>query len=168
MELSYDIEKMAYASYACELAGYFTQDGIGAKDELNLLFVTFRAILAMRQSLGLIKTIYECKLLDIEGLGLEMTHCVKSGVEDGLHHISLRDGGLVNDDVISKAKNAFFISDDAIYALRFILSRGIAAVYSFDISIDTYNEIEKIITKYLDIHVDRHFKSLDILKGISF
>ncbi|MBO4591894.1 MAG: DNA repair protein RecO [Eubacterium sp.] len=168
IELSYDIEKMAYASYACELAGYFTQDGIGAKDELNLLYVTFKAILAQRQSLGLIKTIFECKLLDVEGLGLEMTQCVKTGVETDLHHISLSDGGLVNDAAASKVKSAFSISDDAVYALRFILSRGIAAVYSFDISIETYKEIEKIITKYLEIHVDRHFKSLDILKGVFF
>ena len=165
-ELSYDLEKMAYASYACEIAGYFTQDGIGAKDELNLLYVTFRAILKERTSLSLIKSVFICKLLDIEGLGLEMTRCVRCGVETNLHHISLEEGGLIADAVVSKAKNPIYITDDAIYALRFILSRDIAAVYSFDISINTCSEIEELMDEYLKIHSERHFKSLDILSTL--
>lgn len=165
-ELSYDIEKMAYASYACELTGYFTQDGIGAKDELNLLYVTFRAILAERLSLKLIRSVFICKLLDIEGLGLEMSRCVRCGVETNLHHISLEEGGLIADAVVSKSKNPIYITDDAIYALRFVLSRDIAAVYSFDISINTCEEIEALMDDYLKIHADRHFKSLDILSAL--
>ena len=165
-EISYDVEKMTYASYACELAGYFTSEGVGAKDELNLLYVTFKALLNERQSMGLIKSIFECKLLDIEGLGLEMSRCVKSGVQTDLHHISLEDGGLITDAQLSISKNPLLISDDAIYAIRFILSRDIAAVYSFDISIDTYKEIDNIISKYLSLHTDRHFKSLDILSSL--
>ncbi len=167
-ELSYDLEKMAYASYVCELAGYFTQEAVGAKDELNLLYVTFKAILADRQSLGLIKSIFECKLLDIEGLGLEMTRCVISGVESNLHHISVEDGGLVADAVVNKAKNPLYITDDAIYAIRYILSRSIGALYSFDIAINTCAELDDIMTKYLNVHVDRHFKSLDILDPLVY
>ena len=166
IDLSYDLEKMSYASYACELTGYFTQDGIGAKDELNLLYVTFRAILAERMSLKLIRSVFICKLLDIEGLGLEMSHCVRSNVETNLHHISLEEGGLISDAVCSKAKNPLYITDDAIYALRFILSRDIAALYSFDISINTCDEIESLMDEYLKLHADRHFKSLDILNTL--
>ena len=59
MNLSKDIEKMAYASYACEMISYFTREGIPAVDELNLLYVTIKAILAERQSLTLIKSIFE-------------------------------------------------------------------------------------------------------------
>ena len=165
-ELSYDLEKMAYASYACELAGYFTQDGVGAKDELNLLYVTFRAILKEKVSLNLIKSVYICKLLDIEGLGLDLTRCVVCGVESNLHHISLEEGGLVCDAVLNKAKSPVYITDDAIYALRYVLSRDIAAVYSFDISIDTCREIEELMETYLKIHAPRHFKSLDILSTL--
>ena len=123
-ELSFDLEKMSYASFACELAGYFTTEGIGAKDELNLLYVTFNALLSERLGINLIKTIYICKLLDVEGFGLEMTRCVKSGVETNLHHISLEEGGLVTDAQVMYAKNPVLISDDAIYAIRYILSRS--------------------------------------------
>ena len=166
LDMSYDLEKMSYASYACEVVGYFTSEGMGAKDELNLLYVTFKAILSARQSLGLIKTIFECKVLDIEGFRLEMERCVKSGVETNLHHISLEDGGLVTDAQLTRSKNPEYISDDAIYAIRFILSRGINALYSFDVSIATFEEIKKLVSRYFAMHTDRHFKSLDILNSI--
>ena len=165
-ELSYDIEKMSYASFACEVAGYFTTEGVGAKDELNLLYVTFNALLSGRIGTNLIKAIYICKLLDIEGFGLEMTRCVKSGVETNLHHISLEDGGLVTDAQVVYSKNPVLISDDVIYAIRYIFSRSIAAVYSFDISIETFKELDKLMDSYLKIHADRHFKSLDILNSL--
>ena len=77
MELSGDIEKMAYASYACEVLQDFSEEGIGAKDELNLLYVTFRAVINARQDLRLIKTAFILKLMDIEGLGLQMERCVR-------------------------------------------------------------------------------------------
>ena len=45
IDLSYDIEKMAYASYVSEVAGYFTRDGIPAVDELNLIYITYKTII---------------------------------------------------------------------------------------------------------------------------
>lgn len=166
LELSYDIEKMAYASYACEVMQAFTQEGIGAKDELNLLYVTFKAILASRQDLRLIKSAFEIKLMDIEGLGLQMERCVKSDTTENLHHISLKDGGMICDAQLHKVTGARFISDDAIYVIRYILSRDISSVYSFDISIKILEEIEKLADDYLGLHSDRSFKSLDILQKL--
>lgn len=165
-ELSFDIEKLAYASYACELAGYFTRDGIGATDELNLLYVTFKAILARRISLELIRSVFECKLMDIEGIGLQMAACVKCGDTDNLHHLSLEDGGVVADRVLNSVKKPIYISDNLKYALSFILSRDIASVYSFDIDIGTCTDLAEVMKKYLELHCDRHFKSLDILKPL--
>ncbi|HBZ03799.1 MAG TPA: DNA repair protein RecO [Lachnospiraceae bacterium] len=166
MELSGDIEKMAYASYACEVLQDFSEEGIGAKDELNLLYVTFRAVINARQDLRLIKTAFILKLMDIEGLGLQMERCVKSDITEGLHHISLKDGGLISDAVMANVTGARPISDDAIYAVRFIFSRDIASVYSFDISISVLDEIEKLADDYLAMHSERNYKSLDILKGL--
>jgi DNA repair protein RecO (recombination protein O) len=166
IELSYDIEKMSYASYACEVLQAFSEEGIGAKDELNLLYVTFKAIINARQDLRLIKSVFILKLLDIEGLGLQMERCVKSDTCENLHHISLKDGGMICDAVVHKVNGARSISDDAIYAIRFVLSRDIASVYSFDISINVLDEIEKLSNDYLTMHSERTFKSLDILKGL--
>ena len=120
LELSYDLEKMAYASYACELAGYFTREGMGAMDELNLLYVTFKAILNEAPSISLIKSAFEIKLLDIEGLA----------------SLEAFTGGKV-------------LSPDTVNIINYILSREISELYSFDVGDKIKLELEKITDKYL-------------------
>nr|MCR5632927.1 DNA repair protein RecO [Eubacterium sp.] len=137
LELSYDLEKMAYASYACELAGYFTREGMSALDELNLLYVTFKAILNEAPSISLIKSAFEIKLLDIEGLA----------------SLEAFTGGKV-------------LSPDTVNIINYILSREISELYSFDVGDKIRLELEKITDKYLKTQCDRHFKSLDILKPL--
>jgi len=137
LELSYDLEKMAYASYACELAGYFTREGMSALDELNLLYVTFKAILNEAPSISLIKSAFEIKLLDIEGLA----------------SLEAFTGGEV-------------LSPDTVNIINYILSREISELYSFDVGDKIKLELEKITDKYLKTQCDRHFKSLDILKPL--
>lgn len=140
MDLSRDLEKLAYASYACELVGYFTQEGVKATDELNLLYVTFKAILNEKPSLTMIKSVLECKLMHIEGI---------------LSIEALRDTYKPNK-----------ISEETEYIVNYILSRKISELYSFDVSEKIVEELEKIISKYLKKECDRHFKSLDILKPL--
>ena len=137
LELSYDLEKMAYASYACELAGYFTREGMSALDELNLLYVTFKAILNEAPSISLIKSAFEIKLLDIEGLA------------------SL--------EAFTGGKD---LSPDTVNIINYILSREISELYSFDVGDKIKLELEKVTDKYLKTQCDRHFKSLDILKPL--
>ena len=50
LDLTPDMEKYASASYCCELMDYFTREGVGGKDELNLLFVAFHTLLEARLS----------------------------------------------------------------------------------------------------------------------
>ncbi len=137
LELSYDLEKMAYASYACELAGYFTREGMSVLDELNLLYVTFKAILNEAPSISLIKSAFEIKLLDIEGLA------------------SL--------EAFTGGKD---LSPDTVNIINYILSREISELYSFDVGDKIKLELEKVTDKYLKTQCDRHFKSLDILKPL--
>ena len=73
---------------------------------------------------------------------------------------------MICDAQLHKVTGARFISDDAIYVIRYILSRDISSVYSFDISIKILEEIEKLADDYLGLHSDRSFKSLDILQKL--
>ena len=67
IELSYDMEKMCYASYFCEFTAYYTREGLAAADELNLLYVSFKALLSEAVSDRTVKLAFELKLMDIEG-----------------------------------------------------------------------------------------------------
>ena len=71
LEMTRDIEIMCYASYFCELMGYYTREGISAKDELNLLYLTFLQLITGKHPVKLVRAVFECKLLDIEGEGMD-------------------------------------------------------------------------------------------------
>lgn len=67
LDLTPDMEKYASASYCCELMDYFTREGVGGKDELNLLYTAFHTLLEDRLSPQVIRAAYAVKLLDVEG-----------------------------------------------------------------------------------------------------
>ena len=43
-ELRQDLEKLYVGLYFCEVADYFTREGMTAKDELNLLYISLKAL----------------------------------------------------------------------------------------------------------------------------
>lgn len=139
IELSEDIEKMCYASYMCELTSYFTREGLAAKDELNLLYVSFVAILAGELPEKLIRCIFECKILDIEGEGFQIEEYKKHGGH---------------------------LSTTAEYTISYILSRELTELYDFNLKPEVLEEISDIIFTYTKKHCDYKFKSLDILTSL--
>ena len=139
LELSADLTKMCYASYMCELTAYYTREGLAAKDELNLLNVSFVALLGSGLSEQLIRCIFECKLLDIEGEGFQ--------IEEYKKH-----GGV--------------LSPTAEYTIGYILSRELTELYDFDLKPEILDEISDIIFRYTKKHCDYKFKSLDILSTL--
>ena len=139
IELTADIEMMCYASYMCEVTSYFTREGLGARDELNLLYLSFRELIRARLRFSLIKSIFECKLLDIEGIGFQT-------------EIYKKHGGIMSPTVE--------------YAVQYILSREISEVFSFDLTPEAESELSILSSDYTKKHCDTHFKSLDILSSL--
>ena len=72
LELCGDMEGYTSAAYCCELTDYFTREGVGGSDELNLLYVTFLALLEERLPFSVIRSAFALKLLHIEGEAPEM------------------------------------------------------------------------------------------------
>ncbi len=67
LELSQDMEAYASASYCAELVDYFTREGVGGRDELNLLYLAFVTLGEHRLSPAAVRAAFAVKLLDIEG-----------------------------------------------------------------------------------------------------
>jgi len=135
-DLSKDLEKMCLASYFADLAGYFTQEGLPAKDELNLLYVTFRRLLREDADHTLIRAAYMLKLLDVEGFGMDISRA---------------------DSMKPEAVGA---------AVRYILSSDIGAVYGFRLEPDYAGELLRIAKTEIRKQVDVELKSLAILESI--
>ena len=67
LELSMDMEDYASASYCTELVDYFTREGVGGRDELNLLYLAFTTLMEHRLPASVVRATFAIKLLHIEG-----------------------------------------------------------------------------------------------------
>ncbi len=164
-ELPKDMEKMCYASYFCELMSYYTREGDDCVSNLNLLYVTFKALIKGKLPNSLIKAVYETRLMDIEGEGIHCYACVKCSSKE-LTHFGSRQGGLLCDKCAASLNITKRVSPSLIYTLQFIQSAPIGELYSFSLAEDVLNELTNVCDSFLNEHVDKRFKSLDILASL--
>ena len=165
-EIQNDMEKMCYASYFCELMSYFTREGDSCKDNLNLLYVTLKALIDGRISGVLIRYIYELKLMDIEGQGIHAFNCVKCGDKEDIAYFNAKSGGLLCRKCAAKQENVKKVSDTFIYTVQYVLASPISELYTFSLKEKSEKEYCSIIEEFRREYVDRHFNSLDILESM--
>lgn len=165
-ELPKDMEKMCYASYFCELMSYYTREGDVCVKNLNLLYVTLKALIKGHMPSTLIKAVYENRLMDIEGQGIHCYDCVKCSSKE-LTHFNCKQGGLLCTSCAKKLKGSKKISSTLVYTLQFIQSAPMGKLYSFSLSADAFSELISVTDSFLNEYVDKKFKSLEILSSLA-
>ncbi len=167
-EIAEDFQGLCYASYFAELVRYFTRENVEAPGELTLLYITLKAITRKQVSWPLIRTVYEMRLMQLEGEALELFACIKCGRKDMTRNVYLSQGGLVCRECADK--NARLrreppqtLSQDALYTLQVILSRPVEKLYSFRVSPEIEQELAAFMKAYLKQYIHQEFKSLEFL-----
>lgn len=165
-ELAHDMEKMCYASYFCEFMSYYTREGDSCTDNLNLLYFTLKALVRGKLSCRLICSIYELRLMDIEGQGMHVCSCVKCNGRE-LSYFDAKAGGLL----CTKCADAHGITQGAsetlIYTLQYILCTPMNQLYGFVLTDAALKELAVAASRFRQQYVDRKFKSLEILDTLA-
>lgn len=158
-----DIEKLALASYLCDIT-YFAL-GSGNKDEkvLSLLLNTLYALAYNNISLNKAKCVYELKLMSYTGYTPVLAKCVKCGNTKDLVGFSQAYGGLM----CSKCNaNATVITKSALDAMNYIVLCDNKKIFSFSITEKLLSVIGKITEEFVRQQLDMDFASLAYLKKI--
>lgn len=166
-EIAKDYDAMCYASYFAEVAQYLSRENIEAPNELNLIYITLRALITGKVPVKLIRIIYELRFLALEGEGIELFSCLNCGSEDA-YDVYMAAGGLICSECAAKDKRLskeypIRLSHDARYTLQYILSSSLSSLYTFNVSDEVLNELQHFMKRYLARYMPHKFKTLDFI-----
>lgn len=167
-KIAEDYDGLCHVSYFAEMARYFSRENVEATQELLLLYVTCKAVTKGLVPLPLIRSIYEMRLMQIEGEALELFRCLQCGKPSGDRAVYFSRGGLLCRDCAEKLREQvrekpFLLSGDALYALQFILSAPLEKLYTFQVSQQVGKELSSFMEQYLKKYLHHAFQSLEFL-----
>lgn len=165
-ELTYDMEKYCYGSYFCEVMSYLTREGERSTDYLNLLFVSLNALKKAMISPKLIRVIFEIKMLDVFGQGIQSYHCPVCGNEPS-SIFSAEAGGLVCIHCAGRTMHNIAVSDACVYTLKYINGQKFGTLYNFTVKDEVLEELENITARFYDVHIGKKFNSLEVIETLT-
>lgn len=167
-EIKTDLDGITYGTYFCEMADYFTQENLDAKEQLKLLYVTMRALVKKQVAYPLIRRIYEIRILALDGEEMQVFSCVKCGNSGTGYVFRAGQGGLV---CVDHCQIDYDIGEllhpSTVYSLQYILSASLERLYTFQISQEVQAELDGICNAFLEEYVDQQFKSSEFLDSLS-
>ena len=163
-EFRTDLTGACYGMYFLDVAGFISREGMRGDDTLLLLYMTLKALSIKDIPNALVRAVYEIRTIYGEGEGPRVSSCVICGKTEELKFISGHAGGALCADCRQKASDAFPISYAALYALWHITHAPIKDLYTFTVKDRVLRELQKFSKRYMDIHLGRAFKSLEVLK----
>ncbi|MGN0299485.1 MAG: DNA repair protein RecO [Lachnospiraceae bacterium] len=167
-ELETDIEKVAYACYFMELANYYARENIESTELLNLIYVSFCALIKESIPNSLIRYIYEFRSMVIFGEYpnlFECSQCREALREGGV--FSIQRNGIFCRQHGSGAKQGIWISQGCIYTLQYIATAPLTKLYTFQTTDEVFQQLQKVVDSCRKRYVDGSFTSLSILNGLA-
>lgn len=167
-QIAEDFDILCYASYFSELTRYYTRENVEAPQELLLLYVTCSALVKGQVSLPLMRSIFEMRMMQLEGEALELFHCLQCGEEKKELKVFFKRGGLLCRECAQRLsgyrwEQGSTLSPDALYALQFILTAPLQKLYTFRLSEEVERELSHFMKKYFAQYLHHDFKSLQFL-----
>lgn len=176
-ELRNDLEAVYYGVYFCEFAEAVTREGLPAKEELKVLYRSLGALLKKSIGAELVRAIFELKMLSVGGISPQVYECVKCRKKEELHWFSARSGGCIckncadrlweeetKETGLTVGERYLPVAGSTLYTMQYILATPIESLYTFTVSEEVLRQLKKILKEFLDLHIGRKFKSLEMLE----
>lgn len=179
-ELREDFDGLCYGFYFCEFADYLTKENNDEKNILKLLYQTLRVLSKKSIDPQLIRAVFELKIMALNGEAPQVFGCVKCNKNfspsetmegppiSGPYYFSAKAGGILCEACVSFDKEAISINTSTLYTMQYIVSKDIEKLYTFRVTDEILEELKNCISRYLDCYIGHEFKSLEMLRSISF
>lgn len=160
------LEKLAYAAYITELLDSVTMFVDTNVEVFELLLNSLR-LLSGEASAKRVARIFEIKLLHLLGMMPTLEFCASCGNPVGMDvKFSLRHGGLLCKNCLGTDKDACSILQGTAKFIEHIRASPFERIARVKVSAMVGKELEAILRRFLDYHIERRLKTLEFLKEI--
>ena len=161
-DLTTDYDKACYGFYFLEAAEYYSMENEDDKELLKLLYQSLRALESDKFSLKLVRSIFELKLLKINGEYPDLYSCIGCGSKENLKALHIRKGGCVCEKCFPELGGRE-ISGSALYAMQFVISSPVAKLFTFRLTPEVEKEFFDAVEALRAVYMPHPFKSLEVL-----
>ena len=179
-DLRLDLNKLALASYLCDVAAEMAVEGVGDEELMQLTLNTLYALANKKQlSLTQIKAAFELRCASVEGFRPNLSSCdVCEAGEDKKFYMDVMNGRILCSDCLHKIRHTDDLVDDGtahIYlrltpavleAMRYTIYAPANRYLSFTLSEDEMKLYASVCEKYLLNHIEHGFYSLEFYKSL--
>lgn len=160
------LERLAYANYIIELLDSVTSLGDTNQCVYDLLLNSL-TLLSGQASPKRVARIFEIKLLGLLGMMPTLTTCAFCGKRIEVDaKFSVAHGGLICKSCLDKDSNALPIMAGTVKFIEHIRSLPFEKVERIKVANTVGRELESVLRKFLDYHIERRLKSVEFIREI--
>jgi DNA repair protein RecO (recombination protein O) len=160
------LEKLAHATYIIELLDSVTTLGDAHVEVFDLALNSLK-LLCGESSPKRVTRIFEIKLLSLMGLMPSVTECAScGGAVDASARFSFRNGGLLCKNCLNIDRSARPVLPGTIKFIEYIQNSPFDKIDRVKVAQEVGKELELVLRKFLDYHIERRLKTVEFLKEI--
>jgi DNA repair protein RecO (recombination protein O) len=164
-----DVTKMAYGCYFLEAAGFVSEENDDAKELLNLLYFSLKALENQAIPDELVRLIYEIRLFTVMGVYPQVFECRTCGSRLTKGWLSVERGnciceGCANAKRDTQTYQCVYLDASAMYTLQYILTAPLGKLYTFCVEKPVQQTLYELTAKWCKRYLLREFKSLTVLE----
>ncbi len=164
-ELRKDLLSLSYAVYFVELADTVTDEDMYCKNIFLLLAKALYYLSKKEIPLGILTNAYQIKLLDLSGFRPSLKRCVSCGEDGNFTFFNIYLGGVICDNC-SKEGGTIRINPKTLELFKTLLIKPVSRLNSIKIDNTIFIEADRIIFEFLQLHMDKRFKSMVFINNI--
>lgn len=162
-----DLLRLSYAVFFVELADTVSDEEIASERLFILLSKALYYLAEGVTPVGIINQAYQLKLMDISGYRPNLSKCVLCGAAEPKHYMfDIELGSIICDECEKFGKSIMKISPGTLEIVKLLLNTEISRLNTLKIDNTIFKEIDKLVKKFVEAHLEKQFKSLEFLDEI--
>jgi len=161
-----DLEALALADYFAECTDAVLLENQPEPEVLQLLLNCLFAVSGNLHPFEKIKAVFEMRLMCLCGYEPDLSVCARCAEEvDDLPVFGIRDGRIYHKGCCN-APDATVLTMEELQVLRYIVEAPPKKILSFTCTEDTMRGVARVCERYLMVHTERKFGTLDYYKKV--